>query len=1262
MASAASPDEVVDSILEGLCVSPSSGVELSQIWELAKEKIPTIDEFYKKLIWAWLIQEKDFCIFKLSDDKKSRKGDGLEPIDKSEAGDYEKVCDFHGGIHQLRFKVNEDRQSIYLTGVPMKNNVLGAMPYELLNYIARAKEKGITSVDLTKESGQDKRSLTSRLQVLEEHGYIRKAPAVVSGFRTYVIIHYRFQHIMGDFDLRFEKYDMMQSIVNELQIAPNGVRVISDLMKQVNADKNKLDKRRFHGLIRALCAKGFAEEIVVVHEESSRKFVGVKLLKPLPPATGLSGIKEQLNDITLDDQESTEVSTTETTYDDNQVSPSNGILYNKVFPLPNQIYDLVSAQRGITAVDLETKMNGKYKTRVFSNALAGCSSEKPAKDRSHQIIRQLCYESKQRFFRLLLLPDYLKLNNIDAQSYLRVPPPPLDGNFEKSLIEEAAKDIIGSSKLRCRLFSVGPNISYFYWNSYKGGILSKHVKPQKSVTSFSSIDGHLVLKLSKSRVDVKKKTLINSHDEKDEGLIKAQSESTLVSGSAAELNPKLQQEAADDMEQLIKDIYGEDPEKVLRDIHEPKPAPVSSSLFIDRGPRARRMMLLQMVDQEQFCILNGNLCDKLSAALKVDYLIDRRTLTKDAVYLESKGKIKIERRNVSNKRSHTLLISISNPLAEEKFEDLFANPTNSQSNKVKKETPTSTISFSKVKFFKLPDASALAVKKKRAPREKEALGSRRLDKPVGKYSLRLMFEKKQEKADQEEEEEEGAGEEEEEEEEQEEEEGSSDIDKVRHGGRKRPLDDDLLAPLMKQKKRKKITAKSKQTTSATHPGMKKKRTNSKLEKKYTMSYIRGVIVSQSLSTGQNIEWPKVAELFDKKYTAEMLRRQWPKHRKLLGYRGLQQARKNWENVLMNSILTERITEEDLLNYDLSRLINIWQDDDPDLITNKASFVLYNDYEANLTDVTFKVYQHATGGDMFKDALSLIDKEIHYANALFAYPVNDPEVRKALESAENPADLERAKSKLKALFATGPKEFSSERAKAVFSQTSNEVYAKALSELEDEKAIAFLGEDSSIKFALTDKLLSIADCKMDEKFFENASKFYDSIDQASGLDKGVILSKRAPDGCYAVLLNLIAEGKVKLSRVDQKPPSLSSYSTKSQDRRKLESDFIISDLYQGPLDKLVSVPPPAGPPCSTIWMDLNGNFNGSLWLKSVCLLVRCVVFRPGARLVSLCDRMGPFLESFEVKIIMDWLVARNIVREGPYGGYWIQPSWYLALHS
>ncbi|GME92115.1 unnamed protein product [Ambrosiozyma monospora] len=192
-------------------------------------------------------------------------------------------------------------------------------------------------------------------------------------------------------------------------------------------------------------------------------------------------------------------------------------------------------------------------------------------------------------------------------------------------------------------------------------------------------------------------------------------------------------------------------------------------------------------------------------------------------------------------------------------------------------------------------------------------------------------------------------------------------------------------------------------------------------------------------------------------------------------------------------------------------------------------------------------------------------------------------------------------------------------------------------------------------------MAVIDVKFKESLFRNASRFMEILEEAKSVNKGIILSTLSPDGAFIPIFNCFAYNQLEVTRIDQKPPKLETYSTKSQERTLLECDFIISK-YRSPDEssKIVSVPPPTGIPCSRIWVDLTGDFNRKLFFRSVATILRLIVFYPGVTLRSLLDRLTPFLENFEVKLLLDWLVAKNAITAGPHTGYWVNQHWYAVF--
>lgn len=92
----------------------------------------------------------------------------------------------------VRIYTTEDRvwQAVAGHGVDWKR--VPGSEFQLLSLISAQGEKGIIQPELTRLSGQDKRSLPKRTDKLSEKGYIEKRAVFVKGCRTSLCIHKRY--------------------------------------------------------------------------------------------------------------------------------------------------------------------------------------------------------------------------------------------------------------------------------------------------------------------------------------------------------------------------------------------------------------------------------------------------------------------------------------------------------------------------------------------------------------------------------------------------------------------------------------------------------------------------------------------------------------------------------------------------------------------------------------------------------------------------------------------------------------------------------------------------------------------------------------------------------------------------------------------------------------------------------------------------------------------------------------------------------------
>ncbi|KAH7113755.1 hypothetical protein B0J11DRAFT_619202 [Dendryphion nanum] len=91
-----------------------------------------------------------------------------------------------------RMYISQNRTWLAIAGHPMDLGRLPSMSYTLLSIISAHGANGILQPDLSKLSGQDKRSVPGRTDRLKQAGYIEKKPVQSHKFRTSLCVHKRF--------------------------------------------------------------------------------------------------------------------------------------------------------------------------------------------------------------------------------------------------------------------------------------------------------------------------------------------------------------------------------------------------------------------------------------------------------------------------------------------------------------------------------------------------------------------------------------------------------------------------------------------------------------------------------------------------------------------------------------------------------------------------------------------------------------------------------------------------------------------------------------------------------------------------------------------------------------------------------------------------------------------------------------------------------------------------------------------------------------
>lgn len=162
--------------------------------------------------------------------------------------------------------------------------------------------------------------------------------------------------------------------------------------------------------------------------------------------------------------------------------------------------------------------------------------------------------------------------------------------------------------------------------------------------------------------------------------------------------------------------------------------------------------------------------------------------------------------------------------------------------------------------------------------------------------------------------------------------------------------------------------------------------------------------------------------------------------------------------------------------------------------------------------------------------------------------------------------------------------------------------------------------------------------------------------------GMLLSPITPDYTIPVILSFMIKNIIHVVRVDNSIDNLfTGYTSRTIDRKKLESDFIITSGSRSlETMKPRHVPVPVGVPCSMLWIGVNGNINTKIWTNLVCSVVSNVEKRPGVILDIIHEPLRPCITKRELKLILDWLVAKGIFREGLDNGYWATERWNIGV--
>ncbi|KAK9375889.1 uncharacterized protein V1513DRAFT_463334 [Lipomyces chichibuensis] len=430
-----SADELVAFTVEQIALDGVEGCSITRLWEIVQLKVENLDDSLKYVVWKWLCQQNDQFIVGLN----NADGEDPKPLDTDEEDmtDLASLLEKHG--EQLRVFVSQDLLWRTLTGAPKEGSSLGHYPFVLLCTITRAREAGITAIDVARVTNQDPRSLFSRVNVLSNLGLIRKYPVVVKkGGKTTLLISTRFARAdpvsrNENASAGTETVKLRREIMEYLKVAKNGLRQRADLRKQLGMDTSRYKIKVFGRCVENLESKGYIRKVFVVRasDESGKKHSCLQFVKEYPEKEvfreeeiefqevaeeAAENEGEKSSDVEDASQEPFEVSENDKIQEFQEESEQSP-RFNRFFPLENQVYDLVASKRtkGISSMELTRKCVGRDFSRIFNTVLTkfadtsgpdGSKSSQPRHLSQYAMVRGSDNTARVSYYRYFTLPAY----------------------------------------------------------------------------------------------------------------------------------------------------------------------------------------------------------------------------------------------------------------------------------------------------------------------------------------------------------------------------------------------------------------------------------------------------------------------------------------------------------------------------------------------------------------------------------------------------------------------------------------------------------------------------------------------------------------------------------------------------------------------------------------------------------------------------------------------------------------------------------------
>lgn len=1205
------PGRVVEQVVHDLALRGDKGATLDEFWDLGQSLIgQPLDDVFRSALWRWVTADRRVLV---------ANRDGMV-ISVSDINDPEslKIQD------EIVIKTVEEYQWLALTGQQKADSPIGDMAFKLLCAVGRARSAGMSAIELSRETGQDPRSIHGRVALLADQGLVVRYPVVQNKAHTHLIVYKKYAEkyrtegtVSGS---HIDKFQLLKSILEWCKTGPNGMRLRQDLYFQLQFDK----RPRGGPLLRNLLAKGEKGGYLVCMNvyESERPdslYRCVKYIKDLDEEA--NGRDEEDEEDEEEDEEDEDVSTLETPGYQPDVTKlvvasnataSPGPAVNLIYPLEHQIYDLVqsSGSVGLPAMSLYRNLTGrayqKPMSRLLDGLLAPAAKKKVIpKELSYlDFVRGIDFVARMKFYRYFTQITYAQFESRPANpSWGTFGPLPSSGAASLQVLsaKEGAPLVGGAAIIETEN---GQLLSHFHGDKKPEGsriILAAAApaaqgkgrgRPRKNAPKAVKEEPKSKVPEGLHKYDVSNRkwrggTPGSPRAPKPAALL---SSSTKVSEFSAEENASF--------------TASESP---ATDAVTPT-AQATPSLSIAAAKREADILALMIADGGA-CIGGLALAKRLEKTESSASVIDRKTMEKSIARMVGSGKIKQVFVTAPMRGIFVTRYIIHHP-AIDAGADIIQKLKSELSETIQNPpTPTTPL---KLPALVEGDISALSCGS--TPRRFRVLASE-----VKTKATRRKFGPK-----------------------------ASDI----AAGTANAQGDDTKGVKLPKPATPK---RSRATRLSTTPTPKKRKHEDVQQEDACPVHIdserlyRSIVVSRSLyPRGANIDWEMIVSDLPG-LSASRARKRWPAIRDQYGgTKALSKATEQWERLFLAAYSRSEIELHDpeKEDFSLQPYVDFWaHHSETSLFDDVKALTTRADFEARYGTIRSQPVSNPLEGVFNLPTMVRVEELI--TNTSFSVPS-----QKNAKKFSGCVDFTPDEQLVRAVIVSGD-DLSQERAAELLGELGEERVSRATEALLSGKVIHYIPRDTSKvqpgrNYTLSERTSNALSTKLDTKFVKEAREFVRT------LASSYLVPPAVEDSAIAAILELASTDGLHLRRLNHTTGRLiSDYRSRMIEKQKLDFEVVVetSRSLRKPAHLYSVYPVSKDTEESYFWQYSDSAFE--MVMSKVLLLV---VMRPYISLELVAAHLKSVLRFNEVKVLVDWLQNTGRV-DRKHGGYVANLHWF-----